>query len=210
MVLRAIARNPGFLAASLALVAFGALVFLGPRLSAASPYQAHSLMSIDGKFGAPPFSPSSTFPWGSDQLGRDIQALVLPGARWTLSLAFFGMLARLLLGGILGVLGGWQRGGWFDQVVTGATGTWAAFPATLFAMIVIQALRIQQGMWVFVVAISVVGWGEVAQYVRGQVATLKPQLFIESARSVGARADRILVRRAARCMRVIEFPRMPL
>jgi hypothetical protein len=71
---------------------------------------------------------------------------------------------------------------------------WAAFPVTLFAMILIQALGIQQGMWVFVVAISVVGWGEVAQFVRGQVISLKPQLFIESARSVGSRPDQILVR----------------
>ncbi len=73
-------------------------------------------------------------------------------------------------------------------------GVWAAFPATLFAMIVIQALGIQQGMWVFVVAISFVGWGEVAQIVRAHVITLKPQAFMESARAIGARADQMLTR----------------
>jgi ABC-type dipeptide/oligopeptide/nickel transport system permease subunit len=123
-----------------------------------------------------------------------MRALVLSGARRTLSLAFFGMLARLVLGTFLGLLAGWQRGGWFDRLVTGAMGVWAAFPLTLFAMIVIQALGIQQGMWVFVVAISIVGWGEVAQFVRGQVLGLKPQPFIESARAVGARSDQILGR----------------
>jgi hypothetical protein len=61
-------------------------------------------------------------------------------------------------------------------------------------MIVIQALGIQQGMWVFVVAISFVGWGEVAQIVRAHVAALKPQAFIESGRSIGARPDQIVFR----------------
>ena len=104
------------------------------------------------------------------------------------------MLARVLVGAGLGLLAGWQRGSWFDRLVAGLTNIWAAFPATLFAMIVIQALGIQQGMWVFIVAISFVGWGEVAQIVRGHVVALKPQAFIESARATGARTDQIMLR----------------
>ncbi len=127
-------------------------------------------------------------------MGRDIQSLVLYGARQTLSLAFFGMLARILLGVVLGMIAGWNRGSWLDRFITGAVGVWAAFPVTLFAMLLIQGIGIQQGMWVFIVAISVVGWGEVAQIVRGQVISLKPQPYIESARSVGARPIQILGR----------------
>ncbi|MHB0939733.1 MAG: M28 family peptidase, partial [Armatimonadota bacterium] len=186
--------NPAFILGSVMLVGLLGSILFGENLTSASPYQIHGVMSINGKIGAPPYQPSSVFPWGTDHIGRDIQALVLAGGKRTLSLAFFGMLARLLLGATLGILAGWQRGGWFDRLVTGAVGVWAAFPLTLFAMILIQALGIQQGMWVFIVGISVVGWGEVAQFVRGQVITLKPQLFIESARSVGLRADQIIIR----------------
>lgn len=186
--------NPAFILSSVMLVVLLGSILFGENLTSASPYQIHGVMSINGKIGAPPYQPSSVFPWGTDHIGRDIQALVLAGGKRTLSLAFFGMLARLLLGATLGILAGWQRGGWFDRLVTGAVGVWAAFPLTLFAMILIQAMGIQQGMWVFVVGISVVGWGEVAQFVRGQVITLKPQLFIESARSVGLRADQIIIR----------------
>ena len=193
-LLRNLLRNPILIASSVVLLLLIALALFGSNLTGASPYQVHGVMAIDGEYGAPPFKPSSIFPWGTDHIGRDMQSLVLAGAQRTLSLAFFGMLARLLLGSILGILAGWQRGGRFDRMVTGAMGIWAAYPATLFAMIVIQALGIQQGMWVFVVGICVVGWGEVAQFVRAQVISLKPRLFVESARSVGARTDQILVR----------------
>ena len=141
-------------------------------------------MMVEGTIGSPPYAPSSVFPWGTDQLGRDIQALVLSGARQTLLLATFATVARLFLGSILGMLAGWAQGGWVDQFVTGAMGVWAAFPVTLFAMILIQAIGIKQGMWVFVVALSVVGWGEVAQLMRSKVIELKPRLFVEAARSL--------------------------
>jgi ABC-type dipeptide/oligopeptide/nickel transport system permease subunit len=153
-------------------------------------------MKVDGVIAAPPFRPSTPFPWGTDHIGRDVQALVLNGARQTLTIAFFGTLARILLGTILGLFAGWWAGGRFDQLVTGAIGVWAAFPITLFGVILIQGLGIQQGMWVFIVAICIVGWGEVAQVIRRQVMSLKPQPYMEAAWSVGARASRLLSQHA--------------
>jgi len=100
----------------------------------------------------------------------------------------------VLLGTVLGLLAGWWQGGWFDRLVNSAIGVWAAFPVTIFAMIMIYALGIQQGMWVFIVAICVVGWGEIAQFVRSQVVTIRPQMFIEGARAVGTPPRQIIVR----------------
>ncbi len=170
------------------------LVIAGGQLTSANPYETHGIMQIDGKLSSPPHAPSSLFPWGSDPVGRDVQALVLYGARQTLGLAFFGMLARLVTGAVLGALAGWWAGGWFDRFVRGATAVWVAFPVTLFAMILILAVGIQQGLWVFVLAMCVVGWTEIAQLVRSQVLALRPQPFVEAARATGARSDHILVR----------------
>lgn len=193
-VFGSLVSNPTLIVGSLLLAALLALALAGGNFTRASPYQTHGVMMFEGKIGAPPYPPSTPFPWGTDYIGRDIQAIVLAGGRRTLSLAFFAMLSRLLVGAVLGALAGWTRGGWLDRTVSGAVGVWAAFPVTLFAALLIQALGIQQGMWVFIVALSVVGWGEVAQFVRGQVIVFKPQLFVESARSVGARVDQILTR----------------
>jgi len=192
--LRNIFNNPSLILGTLLVIGLLGLILFGNKLTSANPYQTNDVLMIDGKINAAPFKPSTTFVWGSDYIGRDIQALVFYGAKQTLSLAFFGMLARLLLGAVLGVLAGWQQKGWIDRFVTGAVGVWAAFPVTLFAMIVIQALGIQQGMWVFIVSVSVVGWGEIAQFVRSQVIAIKPQFYIESARSVGLRSDQIMGR----------------
>ena len=192
--LATVGRNPVLLVGALLAVGFFGLTMFGGRLTEANPYEIHGVMIIEGEIAAPPFAPSTVFVWGTDHLGRDLQALVLAGARQTLALALFGMAARVLVGAILGMLAGWWQGSWLDRLVTGAVGVWAAFPYTLFAMIVIQALGIEQGMWVFVVALCVVGWGEVAQFVRGQVITIKPQLYIEAARAVGARSVQILTR----------------
>ena len=187
-------KNFSLLLGSILLIGLTGLMLFGGSLTPTSPYETNNIRKIEGEIAAPPFAPSTEFPWGSDYVGRDIQALVLHGARQTLTLAFFGMLARMFLGIVLGTLAGWKRGSWLDRVISGAVGVWAAFPVTLFAMLLIQGLGIQQGMWVFIVAISVVGWGEVAQIVRGKVLSIKPQPYIELARSVGARSIQILGR----------------
>jgi peptide/nickel transport system permease protein/oligopeptide transport system permease protein len=193
-ILRAIIGNPSLIFGVLLVLGLTGLAFLGNRLTSANPYVTNGILSIEGKIQSPPFQPSHVFPWGSDYVGRDIQSLVYYGASNTLSLALFGMLARILLGLVLGILAGWQRGGWLDRFINGAIGVWAAFPLTLFAMLLIQGLGIQRGMWVFVFTISVVGWGEVAQIVRSQVISIKLQPYIESAHSVGTRSDQILIR----------------
>jgi glutathione transport system permease protein len=191
-ITRSILRNPVLVISSLLVAGLLFVVLFGNRLSQTSPYRIHGVMIVNGVIGAPPFRPSSVFPWGTDQVGRDVQSLVLSGARLTLTLALLAALARLALGATLGLLAGWWQGGKLDRLVEGGVGVWAAFPVTLFAMILIQGIGIQQGMWVFIVAFCVVGWAEIAQFVRRQTIGLKPQLFIEAARSVGVPPTRLI------------------
>ena len=191
---RMVFGNPSFLAGSLLVLAFIGLILFGPSLTDASPYQTHSIEVIEGVIQSPPFEPSRTFPWGTDSIGRDMKALVLAGARQTLTLAFVATLARLLLGTVLGIIAGWWQDSWADRMINAIISVWAAFPETIFAMLLILALGIQKGRSVFIITLCVVGWGQIAQFVRSQVIIQKPELYIEAARSVGARALQILVR----------------
>ena len=75
----------------------------------------------------------------------------------------------------MGMAAGWWDGRWIDRLVGELISIWAAFPVTIFSMLIILALGIQKGMSVFVIAICVVGWGEVAQYVRGVIIAEKPR-----------------------------------
>lgn len=189
-----ILTNVPLLLGSVLVVGFIILILFGPRFIDANPYQTNGIMMIEGIIHAPPFEPSNTFPWGSDLVGRDIQALVIYGASQTLVLAFLATIARLIFGSLLGLISGWWLNSWFDRFIKSLTSIWAAFPETIFALLIILALGIQKGRSVFIIAFCLVGWGEIAQLVRAFVINIKPSLFIESARSIGSRSRQLLVR----------------
>jgi peptide/nickel transport system permease protein len=186
--------NFSFLSGAVLVLLFVGLIFFGDKLTDASPYQTHSIELIEGTIQSPPFAPSSVFPWGTDAIGRDIRALVLAGAKQTLTLAFVATIARVLLGSLLGMIAGWWQDSWIDRMINAVVSVWAAFPETIFAMLLILALGIQKGRSVFIITLCVVGWGQIAQFVRSQVISQKPELYIEAARSVGARSLQILLR----------------
>ncbi|MBM2842662.1 MAG: hypothetical protein HW404_499 [Anaerolineales bacterium] len=170
------------------------LAILGRQLTDASPYVSNGLLVIEGELGVPPFPPSSIFPWGTDQIGRDMQALILYGARQTLTLALLVVGARLVIGVLAGMVAGWWKGGLFDRLVNSLLSVWAAFPITLFAMILILAIGIERGLSTFVVALCFVGWGEIAQYIRSEVIALRGKPFLEGAQAVGVPPEDILRR----------------
>lgn len=187
-------RNfPLLLGTLLALFLVGLILF-GKDFAQHNPSETNTMLIIEGKIQTPPFEPSSVFPWGSDLMGRDIQALVLAGASQTLTLALVATIARVLFGTLLGVISGWWSKSWMDRFIQGMSSVWVAFPETVFAMLIILALGIQKGRSVFIIALCLVGWTEITQFVRSQVIAQKPKLHIEAARSLGSRPRQILIR----------------
>jgi len=171
-----------------------AIIILAPQLSPHSPYTTQGLTIEDGVFSVPPFEPDEIYPWGTDMLGRDILSLVLSGAQQTLFLAISVVLARILVGFVLGAVAGWLNGSWIDRFLLGLAEIIAAFPTLLLAMILVLAFGIRRGVEPFVIALGFVGWGEIMQYVRSEVMLIRPKLFIESAVALGARSPRIIWR----------------
>lgn len=191
---RILFTNIPLILGSLFVIGFIILVVFGKTFPANNPYETNTMLILDGVIQTPPFKPSTHFPWGSDIVGRDIQALVLAGASQTLTLALIATIARIILGTLLGIISGWWTNSWMDRLVKWISSVWAAFPETIFTMLIILALGIQQGRSVFIIALCLVGWGEITQYIRAQVISQKPKLHIEAARSIGARPGQILTR----------------
>jgi len=169
-------------------------VVTGQRFAPYSPFTAYSSLTIDGELTYAPFPPSDLFLLGTDQQGRDILSLLLYGARRTLSLAFFAVVARLLLGVILGALSGWFFDSLLDRTIMGLTQVVAAFPALLMSMVLIYAFGIQQGLWVFALALCLIGWGEAAQFVRSKVMHIREQDYVEGAVATGLGDVQLLAR----------------
>lgn len=169
-----------------------AVVLFGPSWTPHSPYTKRGLEYVDGALIVPPFAPDEVYPWGTDPLGRDIMSLVMAGAQQTLLLAAIVVSARVVFGFSLGALAGWLNGTWVDRATLGLSETIAAFPTLLLAMTLILALGIQRGLRPFVIALSLIGWGEIMQFVRSEVMAIRVRPFIESAVAAGVRIPRMI------------------
>jgi len=168
------------------------VILFGAELAPHSPFATHGIVVDVGQISMPPFEPGETYPWGTDFLGRDLMSLILAGARQTLLLATVVVAARLFIGFVLGAIAGWLNGSWVDRLLLSLAEIIAAFPTLLLTMILIMAFGIRQGLQPFIIAFCFVGWGEVMQFVRGEVMVIRPKQFIESARSIGTPAPRLI------------------
>ncbi len=170
------------------------LAFIGPEIAPHDPYVIQRIQWIDGEIHLAPFEPSSTYPLGTDPLGRDLLSLLLHGTRTTLVIALLATTVRILFGLVFGALAGWRPGGLIDRLVTVAAGFLAAIPGLILAILIVYAVGIRIGQLAFIIALSVVGWGEVAQIFRSHVYDIRKKSFIEAARAVGLSPLEILSR----------------
>ncbi len=194
---RDVLLNGPLLVGSAVVLGLFLIVLFGPWWAPENPYlsgQRTISYNEAGDLMVPPFPPSTQFPLGTDQWGRDILSLLLYGTRNTLIAATFITMARLLLGLILGALAGWHEGRLTDRLIMGAIGTTTALPILITSMILIYALDIRRGVPVFIVALSLVGWGEMAEYIRSEFMVIRHKPFIEGAHVAGLRGLEIAVR----------------
>lgn len=135
--------------------------------------------------------PSWAHPFGLDELGRDILARLLVGARISLlvGLAVVGVSAAV--GTTIGAVAGYV-GGWLDEVLGRLMDTLLAFPGILLSIALVAVLG--PSLPNVVLALVVVGWVGYARLVRGQVLRIRELEYVQAARALGAPAARILMR----------------
>ncbi|MBN1264992.1 MAG: ABC transporter permease subunit [Anaerolineales bacterium] len=179
------AQDPSFIIGGLIVALLLLLAVLGPELAPKNPFFRERIQVVDGEYLKAPIDPMPGFPLGTDPQGADELSLLLYGARTTLIMAFIATLIRILMGIILGSVAGWWPGSLADRIITAVIDFFAAIPSLILAMVVVYAVGIRSGQIAFVVALSVTGWGEVAQIFRSHVLSIRKKDFIESARAVG-------------------------
>jgi peptide/nickel transport system permease protein len=135
--------------------------------------------------------PSSAHVFGLDELGRDILARVLAGARISLVVGLTVVSISATVGTVLGALAGYF-GGTFDDAVSRLIDVLLAFPGLLLAIAVVAMLGPSLGNVLF--ALAVIGWVGYARLVRGQVLRARELEYVQAARAQGASVFRILRR----------------
>lgn len=191
--------NPPLVVGALIVLGLFALVLFGPLWAPENPYVSgqHIVPHYDvtrRERVQPPLAPSKDYPFGTDRWGNDLLSLLMHGARNTLVACAFITTVRVLLGLALGASAGWSEGRTVDRVVMGLIGVTTAVPTLVSSMVLIYALDIRRGLPVFIVALSAVGWTEIAQYVRSEFLLLRKAPYVEGARTVGLSGFAIAVR----------------
>ena len=134
--------------------------------------------------------PSATHPFGLDELGRDILARVLAGARISFVVGLTVVSVSALVGTLLGSIAGYF-GGLIDDFISRVIDTLLAFPGLLLAIALVAVLGPSLGNVLF--ALTIIGWVGYARLVRGQVLRAREFEYVQAARALGAGAPRILL-----------------
>ena len=150
------------------------------------------LTLVDGAALAPSGWQWNMTHWlGTDQLGRDVLARQLYGARISLTVAFVATLVNFFIGVFYGGLAGYL-GGKADTIMMRIVEVISTIPLTLYVILIMVVFN--SGFLSVVLAIGSVYWVDMARIVRGQILTLKQQDYVAAARTMGASTSRILVR----------------
>lgn len=128
---------------------------------------------------------------GTDQLGRDVFARLLYGARVDLRVGALAVLFPFIIGGTLGLVAGW-RGGWFDTILMRVVDMVVAIP--FFVLLIALVFALGAGTRSIYIGITLVGWVAYARIVRGEVLVAKEQEYALAARASGLPTYRILFR----------------
>jgi peptide/nickel transport system permease protein len=120
---------------------------------------------------------------GTDQLGQDLFAQMMDGARVSLTVGAATLVFAGVLGVLLGLLAG-HFGGWLDAVVGRIADVQLAFPSILLAILIASVLG--QGVVNIIIVLSISNWVVFARVTRSQVLSLRSREYVEAARSMGA------------------------
>lgn len=126
---------------------------------------------------------------GTDNMGRNLLAGVLYGARASLLVGFSVAVVSILVGTVIGALAGYH-GGWIDDVLMRITDAVQTMPSFLAAMVIVGVVG--QSITTVILAISVVSWPMIARLVRADFLRLKNQDYVLACRIMGMRDLQII------------------
>lgn len=129
------------------------------------------------------------FPLGTDNLGRDLVSRLIWGARTVLTVAISSALISSTIGVSLGLFSGYVSGR-LDRILSLIMDSIYSFPGLLLAITMVAMLG--PSIINVAIAVSVIYIPTFFRIVRGQVLSIKEELYVEAARSLGAKSSSIL------------------
>jgi peptide/nickel transport system permease protein len=135
--------------------------------------------------------PGPQFWLGTDNLGRDLWSRVVYGARISVTVGFGAVLIANTLAAVIGISSGYL-GGKYDICVQRMVDAWQSFPFLVVILSVMAVLG--PGLLNVVIALGVLGAANASRVIRGVTISITQNVYVESARALGAGHLRVMVR----------------
>src|SRR6058998_3755103 len=180
------ARMKKWLGLALTLGVVGAAL-AAPWLAASDPMTTDFARGLE-----PPGSPGH--PLGTDQLGRDLLARVLYGARLALFIGACTVVVTAVVGGLLGLVAGFVER-WPSTAIMRLADVQLSFPFILLALTINAIVGL--GLRNIILSLSAAGWVVYARVVRGEVLSVKQRDYVQAASALGMSRLRVLFRHVA-------------
>ena len=183
LVLRKFLRDIPAVAGALIVLLVVALAILGPWIA---PYPEDASASHLLRRLRPP---SAAFPFGTDNLGRDILSRVILGARGALTVSLTVVGAAMAIGVPLGLVAGYSRG-IVPELIMRVTDVFLALPQLILALALAQLLgpSVESAM----LALTLTYWPFFTRIVHAETQRLRGALFVDALQGIGASTPRIL------------------
>ena len=139
----------------------------------------------------PPYSPSSEHWLGTDQDARDLLSRSIEGARISLAVGALTALFGVLVGGTLGMIGGYFKGP-LDKIVSAIFLVVLSFPGLILAILIVALL--DRSLLTVSVTLGILGVAPIGRLARAQTLSFAEREFVLAAETLGAKKSRILVK----------------
>ena len=161
------------------------LIFLAAFAPIVAPYDplATSLDTFQG--------PSVYHLFGTDAIGRDLFTRIIYGSRISLYVGLLSVTFGIMTGALLGLLSGFI-GGWFDLIIQRVVDAMLAFPGIVLAMAIVSVRGANTTNALIAIAVVIVP--HTSRVIRGAVLSVKQNVYVEAASTLGATPLRVMLR----------------
>ncbi len=175
-------RTPAGVVGLVLTLALVAMALLADALAPVNPFASV----------APPLTPPSrAHAFGTDDLGRDVLAGIIHGARTSLLVVASVTALAAIIGVAVGAVSGYWTGA-VDDVLMRVTDFVLVVPRFFLAVVVIALFG--AGMDRLILVLGLTSWPAIARVVRAQTLSLVRREFVDAARALGATDTRVLIR----------------
>ncbi|GGC60693.1 ABC transporter permease [Chelatococcus reniformis] len=135
--------------------------------------------------------PSWAYPFGTDNLGRDLLSRCLYGAQLSVIIGLSAAALATVISVLIGTLTGYL-GGRFDMITQRFVDAYMSFPELIILITVVSVVG--PGMPQIIVILSLILGISGSRIIRGAVISVREHMYVHAAQSIGASTGRILWR----------------